>query len=286
MKPVIGTVVTGQQIAPGKSAYTTSTSTIPASPRVSTVRRVARALLLWLCVTGLAFSTACSRERYTELMKAARDGANKAVTRALDAGVNVNEQTSQGKTALMLAASKGHADTAKLLLDRGADVKLQDSYGTSALIVAATAGESDTVKLLLQYGADPLRKDSSGGSALTNATFFGHADTVKVLLDSVKELPKDDGKELMMLAAGFGHVAVAKELLARGVSANAAGAKGHTALMAAIQFDKPAMVKLLMAHGADPNQKDDEGGSALSLAKDKGDKALLKLLGSSPHADK
>ena len=233
---------------------------------------------LCLLIIGLVLTSACSRERYTELMSAARDGADKPVTRALDAGVDVNEQSSQGKTALMLAASNGHTGTVKLLIDHGAGVKLQDSFGTTALIVAATAGKTETTILLLKNGADPLHKDSSGGSALSNATYFGHTDTVQALLDNVGKLSRDDGEELMMLAAGLGHLDIAKALLAKGVSANAVGAKGHTALMAAIQFEKPEMVKLLLEHGADPGRKDDEGDSAQMLAEKKGNKVLLQLL--------
>lgn len=224
------------------------------------------------------FLIACSGERYTELMSAARDGNNDAVKRVLDMGVEINQRTSRGKTALMLAASNGHTDTVKLLLDRGADLTVADDYGTTALIVSATSGKTDTTALLAKSGANPLLKDTSGGSALTNAVFFGHTDTVKILLDSLKDLPKEDGEELLMLAAGFGHMEIASALLAKGVPPNASGAKGHSALMAATAFNKPEMVKLLLQQGADPLIKDEDGMNAIDVAKDKEFQDILALL--------
>lgn len=232
---------------------------------------------VFVAISLILFITACSGERYTELMSAARDGNNDAVKRVLDLGVEINQRTSRGKTALMLAASNGHTDTVKLLLDRGADLSMTDDYGTTALIVSATGGKSDTTALLIKSGANPLLKDTSGGSALTNATFFGHTDTVKILLDSLQDLPKEDGEELLMLAAGFGHLEIAKALFAKGVSANASGAMGHSALMAATAFNKPEMVKLLLTQGADPSAKDEEGISAIDVATDKEFNDILAL---------
>ena len=175
-------------------------------------RLIALTLAMLLCVVNL---TACSGERFTALMNAARNGDTEAVRHMLDLGTEVNQKTSKGKTALMLAAAGGFTDTAKLLMDRGADVNLRDNYDTTALIAAATAGHAETSVLLLDYGADPTFKDSSGGSALSNATFFGHTKTVLALIDKMPELTDDVGNELLLLAAGLGHREIANALLKR-----------------------------------------------------------------------
>lgn len=236
-----------------------------------------RCLLSALLMTVLL--SACSGERYTELMNASRDGDISAINRALDRGdIEINQRTSKGKTALMLAGANGHTDAVKLLIERGADVSLQDVYGTTALIVSATGGKADNVSLLLKHGANPLWKDSSGGSALDNSTFFGHTATVKILLDSIPVLPKDVGEELMMLAAGLGHKDITLALLDKGVSANARGAKKRTAIMAAIAFEKPESAKILLEHGADPSATDEDGVNALQLAKEKDNKEMQLLL--------
>lgn len=230
-------------------------------------------------LTALSLLTACSGERYTALMSAARNGDTEAVRRMLDLGANVNEKTSKGKTALMLAAAGGFTDTVKLLIGRGADVKIRDNYGTTALIAAATSGHPDAAVVLMKQGADPTFKDSSGGSALSNATFFGHTETVIALLNNMSELSPEVGNELLMLAAGLGHKKIAAALLDKGVSPNATGIKKRTALMAAVAFDKLELVKLLLKHGADINARDEDGATALQVAQDKDSKQeIIDLL--------
>ncbi|NOZ53068.1 MAG: ankyrin repeat domain-containing protein [Gammaproteobacteria bacterium] len=231
-------------------------------------------VLLTVCTSIIS----CSGERYTALMNAARNGDNDAVGRMLDLGTEINQQTSKGKTALMLAASEGHTDTVKLLINRGADITAKDKYHTSALIVAATGGHTDTAKLLLDYGADPFMKDSSGGSALSNATFFGRTETVSIILENIKQLPKQHGEELLLLAAGLGHIDIAKSLLAKGTSVNATGIKQRSALMAAAAFNKIKMVKLLLQHHADIHAKDSNGTTALQVAIKKGNNEITTLL--------
>lgn len=226
----------------------------------------------------LSIITGCSGERYTELMNASRDGNNKAVLRSIKNGSFVNERSSQGKSALMMAASNGHTETAKLLIDHGADVKIRDNYQTTAIIVAATAGKAETVELLVQHGADPTFKDSSGGSALSNATFFGHTETIHRLLRTKPALSKQDGDELLMLAAGLGHYTIAKELLEYGVDPNARGVKDRSPLLAAAAFNKIDVVKLLLQHGADATATDTDGVSPIQIAREKGNEEIVKLL--------
>ncbi|MGD8569498.1 MAG: ankyrin repeat domain-containing protein [Gammaproteobacteria bacterium] len=238
-------------------------------------------LLAFCCILLIALSllTACSGERYTALMNAARNGDSEAVSRMLDLGANINEKTTKGKTALMLAAAGGYTDTVKLLVERGADVKTRDNYDTTALIAAATSGHPDAAVILLKHGADPTFKDTSGGSALSNATFFGHTETVIAMLDNMPELPPDVGNELLMLAAGLGHQQIATALLKKGVSPNATGIKQRSALMAAVAFDKVELVKLLLERGADINARDEDGATALQVAEDKGSKQeIIELL--------
>lgn len=238
----------------------------------------AQLMILGLLLILSAVITGCSSERYTELMNASRDGSNKAVLRAINNGSFVNERSSQGKTALMLAASNGHTETVKLLIDHGADVKTRDNYQTTAIIVAATAGKAETVELLVQHGADPTFKDSSGGSALSNATFFGHTETIHRLLRTKPTLSKQDGDELLMLAAGLGHHTITKELLEYGVNPNARGVKNRSPLLAAAAFNKIDVVKLLLQHGADATATDADGVSPLQIAKEKGNEEIVKLL--------
>ena len=226
----------------------------------------------------LLIISACSGERFSELMKASRDGNLEAVQRALDNGAEVDFQNKKGKTALMLAASNGHTATVKLLIDHGADINLQDYFGTTAIIVAATAGHTETAQFLAQKGADPTYKDSSGGSALSNAVFFGHDETIKALLGFSKNLAKADAEEIMLVACGLGHIDTVKQLLEFGVSADARGLKQRTALMAAAAFNKIEVAKTLLDHEANPALKDSDGVNAFDVANDKGNEEMIKLL--------
>lgn len=220
----------------------------------------------------------CSRESYTELMNAAKDGNAVAAKQIIERGADVNASTNKGKRALMMAASEGRTEVARLLIERGAEVDVADAYGTTALIVAATAGHTEVSALLLEHGANPTVRDSSGGSPLVNATFFGHAATVKLLLSKYSQLEKQDGEELLLLAAGLGHVEIVDALIDHGVSVNGRGLKQRTALMAATAFNKMDVVRLLLARGADKYAADEDGNTALAVAKEKGNDEIAALL--------
>jgi hypothetical protein len=89
-----------------------------------------------------------------ELWNAARDGDAARVTKALDAGADVNAGNRYQATALFFAADKGHTHVIKLLLDRGANVNAQDTfYKFRPLGMALMNGHLDAALLLLQRGS-------------------------------------------------------------------------------------------------------------------------------------
>ena len=73
------------------------------------------------------------------------------------------------------------------------------------------------------------------------------------------------GKDLRQ-AAKSGNIVLVRELLAKGIDANAAGKKGGTALIKAAKEGHLAVVQLLLFNGADPNLKNQKGRSALEVA--------------------
>lgn len=242
--------------------------------------------LLLACIALHAMLSACSGERYSELMNASKDGNNKAVLRAIGNGANVNERTSQGKTALMLAASEGHLDTVKLLIENGADVNAEDNFGTSSIIVASTANKYDVIEELVKRGANTTKRDTSGGSALDNAVFWGHEKSVDILLQGTKKIDPDQASELLLYSASLGRMKIVESLLNFGIDVNIAGKEQRTALIVASKFDQPDMVKYLLGRGADKTLKDSKGKTALDIARESGNKKVVEALQTEPPASK
>ena len=58
----------------------------------------------------------------------------RALELAIDAGVDVNWQDSDGKTALMMAVETGDIVGMTVLIERGADTKIADKYGKTAIM--------------------------------------------------------------------------------------------------------------------------------------------------------
>lgn len=70
----------------------------------------------------------------------------------------------------------------------------------------------------------------------------------------------------LLLAAHYGNVQMAKQLLAQGADINAKDSEGEAALIKAVYQGHTEMVELLTAGGADVNAKDRYGMSALDIA--------------------
>jgi len=236
-----------------------------------------RVSVIVTCLLLHGMLSACSGERYTEIMNAARDGNNQAVLRALNRGAKIDQRTSQGKTALMLAAGEGHLDTVKLLIENGADVNTKDNYGTTPIIVAATANKDQVIEELIKHGANTTERDSSGGSALDNAIFYGHSKTVKALLKGTDKMEPAQASEFLLMSAGLGHKEIIEALLNFGIDVNIIGKNNRTALITATHFNRADIVEYLLQHGANTSLKDKDGNTALDIARRNGNNKVIAL---------
>ena len=109
-----------------------------------------------------------------------RDGA--AVLKWLiDAGIDVNKQSSGGITALHIAAQEGHTRIVMDLIKAGADVNLAMKKGVTPLHQAAWNGHDGIVVALITAGADIHKVTTHGQTALGYAERQKREKIVKLL---------------------------------------------------------------------------------------------------------
>ncbi len=212
-----------------------------------------------------------------------------------------------GSTALIFAARNGDVDTARALVNAGADVNDTAAAGMSALVIAAHSGHGAVGVYLLDSGADP-NLDEAGYTALHAAVLRGQTSLVGALLkhgadaDALVEHGTPGrrfsadfsirhqyvGANALWLAARYGELESARELVAAGADAFNVPGIGMTSVQAAMgmpgntaedrrnQVDVPpamdlddeeAMVvqltTLLLDQGVDVNLPGGNGNTAL-----------------------
>lgn len=127
-----------------------------------------------------------TRDDWTPLQSAARDGHLDTVKALLCAGADVNTAPipSGGRTALQAASEKGHLAVVRLLLEAKADVNAPSSIyqGMTAIVGAADGGHLGTVLVLLASGADVRGINNLNYRwAVYRAWKNGHQDLVRVI---------------------------------------------------------------------------------------------------------
>ena len=72
--------------------------------------------------------------------------------------IDINSQTSDGRTVLHIATKTQFLDMIGQLIQHGADVNSQDTDGWTPLHLAARYKSSNEIELLIQHGADVNRQ--------------------------------------------------------------------------------------------------------------------------------
>ena len=194
----------------------------------------------------------------------------------LDAGVDVNEESSKGLTPLHYAASAGHNDIVELLIERGANVNATDSgKGATPLDYAHWRDHEEVIETLNAHNAQ--REHEKGGkgigqsSLIHDAALDGDIDEVQRQLDAGVDpnLKNSKGATPLFYAVYGGHLEIVELLITRGADVNAVYLN-NSVLDQAHSYDDQEMVELLEAHGAEVADKvsgkgDNKGKASIEI---------------------
>jgi ankyrin repeat protein len=208
----------------------------------------------------------------TEIIEASKRGDAAAVASLLASDRSLaNTKSDNDKTPLHWAAEKNHGAVAELLIDAGADIESQTSWGATALEWAATLGSKEVGRLLLARGARGANLFTAAGLGLIDdvRSFFASgrpgaaAGRGPRKGGEADELPPDAAvttgdavSDAFYVACRTGELAIAQLLLQHGADINAKGHFGATGLHWAAHNGHREVVRWLLEAGANPNLRD------------------------------
>lgn len=217
------------------------------------------------------------------LWSSAPIGDLESVTKALNAGADVNIEIAGKGSPILGAAQFGSIEIVKLLLSKGADPNKRTTMGATALSIAVGKNYKEMVDLLINSGATFTRGGDPGHkefSILTVALASNKFDMVEHLLK--RGANPNGGSGLPLAFAIMMKNKKAIELLvSKGADVNFKGKNGFRPLMTAVVEGDEEVMSILLKLGADHKLKDDQGLDVFDWSKkykSKGGEVLKKLL--------
>jgi ankyrin repeat protein len=232
----------------------------------------------------------------TVLHHAAKEGHTAMIEHLLSKGVSWKAQTKKRKETALHLSIEANQPSAALSLIRHKDAKVttSDSSKQEPIHLATRAGDLPIVTALLSHGAKLNPKNSYGWApqhlaaayahAPLMATFITHGIDLEDRLSSPSFNPArktneaaqrgywaeirwpHEGARALHLSIEFGHVEMAKLLLAAGAKAdNAPDSQRWQPLHYAAFNCEPEIVELLLEKGASPHATTQDGNTPLGL---------------------
>jgi ankyrin repeat protein len=146
---------------------------------------------------------------------------------------------------------------------------------------AAREGRIQVVSVVLAQGTDPNVPDEDGRTALMLAAYNGSTDIVRLLIGKGAPVNAQDGagRTALMYAASGPNYQTVQLLLDNQADPNVADrAEGWTALMFAAAEGQADVVQTLLRYGADATLRDVDGESARDFAINNGHAKIVQML--------
>lgn len=157
-------------------------------------------------------------------------------------------------------AKSNATDQLYLWLRDGNNPNLYDDEGWTPLLWAAARGHSDSVKLLLENGADTsIGHRESQALPIHMAGHSGDVRTAELLLnhnpDDIDKVWDLNGHTVLLQAAFYGHLELAKFLVNRGASTSITTARGLGPMEMAMQFQNKELIEIIRSFDAPAEEK-------------------------------
>jgi ankyrin repeat protein len=202
------------------------------------------------------------------LALAASLGYSSEIERLINAGAEVDVETSEGVTPLYFAVTNSKLDAVKMLINYGADVNKVSILQETPLLISLKNRDLDIAEALIRGGADINYQYRNGVTALHLASIYGYFYFVDLFLYYEAEIDKKtkDGTTPLMAAIWAGYPEIADLLIQHGANMEARDNEGFTPFLIAAQNGDTLMLNMLRKKGVDIYEKNIYNWDALCLA--------------------
>ena len=240
----------------------------------------------------LNFDPNISEHGETILHRAVRENNTRLVQVLIQAGSNVNAQTTgnnddeRSETPLYIASYMHNENIVRLLLEAGADVNIRTSWGFTPLIQASAQLQLGIVKLLLDAKADPnirteMNNDYADQNVLDVTVQAERSHRVVRLLLNYVDVNSSNthGDTALHFYLSYGNdPKVLIDLIHAGADVNKQNNDGETPLQICVENQLEDEMMELLRSGANPNVTNNNGQTVFDILRGINNDMYFKLV--------